>query len=170
MLSAILMVLVLMAPSLRVVEAASINEIRDESVTCKEVLDNEVNSYDIEMPSDVLLQDAEDAITVDTSESLSDAEDPYLENNLQDELNSEEEECESKGSLIEETKSTGLPITEDDSAVVGDIPEMTEEYIEEPLVGASVGSYKFTFTYGQTEARSMLNMVNSFRTGSDAWY
>ena len=170
MLSVILMVLVLMAPSLRVVEAASINEIRDESVTCKEVFDNEVNSYDIEMPSDVLLQDAEDAITVDTSESLSDAEDPYLENNLQDELNSEEEECESKGSLIEEPKSTGLPITEDDSAVVGDIPEMTEEYFEEPLVGASTGSYKFTFTYGQTEARSMLNMVNSFRTGSDAWY
>ena len=27
----------------------------------------------------------------------------------------------------------------------------------------------FEVTYGQTEARSMLDMVNEFRTGSDAW-
>lgn len=34
--------------------------------------------------------------------------------------------------------------------------------------GAS--TFKITGTYGQTEARSMLQMVNSFRTGSEAWY
>lgn len=27
-----------------------------------------------------------------------------------------------------------------------------------------------TVTYGQTEARSMLELINAFRTGSDAWY
>ena len=29
---------------------------------------------------------------------------------------------------------------------------------------------KVTGTYGQTEARSMLKMINDFRTGDDAWY
>ena len=35
--------------------------------------------------------------------------------------------------------------------------------------GAPVEVY-VEVTYGQTEARSMLDMVNDFRTGPDAWY
>ncbi len=35
---------------------------------------------------------------------------------------------------------------------------------------ASTTAYKISVTYHQTEARSMLSGLNSFRTGSDAWY
>ena len=45
-----------------------------------------------------------------------------------------------------------------------------EESSREPLVGTSVQNYQFNVRYGQTEARSMLAMINDFRTGSDAWY
>ena len=31
-------------------------------------------------------------------------------------------------------------------------------------------SVQLDVTYGQSEARSMLDMVNDFRTGDDAWY
>lgn len=34
---------------------------------------------------------------------------------------------------------------------------------------ASTAKFIMTPTYGQTEARSMLSMINEFRTGSDAW-
>lgn len=33
-----------------------------------------------------------------------------------------------------------------------------------------VASVPFTVTYGQTEARTIVDMINEFRTGSDAWY
>jgi uncharacterized protein YkwD/glucan-binding YG repeat protein len=42
---------------------------------------------------------------------------------------------------------------------------MTEIYAAEDVCDVTV-----TVKYGQTEARSMLEMVNSFRAGSDAWY
>lgn len=41
-----------------------------------------------------------------------------------------------------------------------------------PTVSAASGDTietKVTVTYGQTEARSMLDMINEFRTGDDAW-
>lgn len=34
----------------------------------------------------------------------------------------------------------------------------------------NVLSYTVEATYGQTEARSMLPMINEFRQGDDAWY
>lgn len=34
----------------------------------------------------------------------------------------------------------------------------------------NISNYVMNVTYGQTEARGMLSMVNSFRTGSEAWY
>ena len=37
-------------------------------------------------------------------------------------------------------------------------------------VAAEVLPVQGSVAYGQTEARSMLDMINSFRTGSDAWY
>lgn len=36
--------------------------------------------------------------------------------------------------------------------------------------GGTVSSYELEVTYGQTEARRMLDMINQFRTGPDAWY
>lgn len=57
-----------------------------------------------------------------------------------------------------------------ESGITGqDAPQISESFPDEELVGAAQ-SYTFTVNYGQTEARSMLSMVNSFRTGSDAWY
>lgn len=35
---------------------------------------------------------------------------------------------------------------------------------------AATADYQIPVTYGQTEARSMLSMINSFRASSDAWY
>ena len=60
--------------------------------------------------------------------------------------------------------------------IVGDadfVPEGDElysDYPEEQLVGASNISFEYSFQYGQTEARTMLDMVNDFRTGPEAWY
>ena len=55
-----------------------------------------------------------------------------------------------------------------DDAYAYDLPFAEEN---ELLAGASSAqSYQFTAMYGQSEARSMLSEVNSFRTGSDAWY
>ena len=60
--------------------------------------------------------------------------------------------------------------------IVGDadfVPEGDElysDYPEEQLVGASNVSFEYSFQYGQTEARTMLDMVNDFRTGPEAWY
>lgn len=36
--------------------------------------------------------------------------------------------------------------------------------------GDNIATVQYDVTYGQTEARSMLSMINDFRTGSDAWY
>lgn len=35
---------------------------------------------------------------------------------------------------------------------------------------ADIETYQYSGSYGQTEARSMLAMINDFRTGSDTWY
>lgn len=35
---------------------------------------------------------------------------------------------------------------------------------------AATADYQVPVTYGQTEARKMIDMINGFRTGSDAWY
>ncbi len=35
---------------------------------------------------------------------------------------------------------------------------------------AATADYQVPVTYGQTEARKMIDMINGFRTGNDAWY
>ena len=48
--------------------------------------------------------------------------------------------------------------------------EEDEIYVMAYEPDKSVPSYNITVTYGQSEARSMRDMINKFRTGSDAWY
>ena len=93
-----------------------------------------------EVPAEIPVE-AEDP----AEESFEAAEDPFADN----------------GQGITEVPETGI--------TGPDAPQISESYPDEELVGAAQ-SYTFTITYGQTEARSMLDMVNSFRTGSDAWY
>ena len=93
-----------------------------------------------EVPAEIPVE-AEDP----AEESFEAAEDPFADN----------------GQGITEVPETGI--------TGPDAPQISESYPAEELVGAAQ-SYTFTITYGQTEARSMLDMVNSFRTGSDAWY
>lgn len=42
--------------------------------------------------------------------------------------------------------------------------------IEEQAVSENTVQLDITVKYGQTESRSMLDMINEFRTGNDAWY
>ncbi len=42
-------------------------------------------------------------------------------------------------------------------------------YPAQPGYAASTSAYAFSFTYDQTDARSMLDLINDFRTGDEAW-
>ena len=46
---------------------------------------------------------------------------------------------------------------------------LTEDILTTPAADGALGSTTVTGKYHQTDARSMLSMINDFRTGSDAW-
>ena len=102
-----------------------------------------------EVPSAVVLDEAVSA------------DDPVEEDlSYAEEATAEEDETEAVNPTI---------IEENEQEIIGPDDLEYGNLDDETLVGASQG-YPFTVIYGQTEARSMLAMVNSFRTGSDAWY
>ena len=82
--------------------------------------------------------------------------------------------AESESAEPEETDETVIITEEEETGQEEENPESVEifeedEGIEDPAL-LNGTNYTLTVTYGQREARDMLTKINSFRTGSDAWY
>ena len=153
------------------VPTAAIAEVMESGeALAQEAADAELPADDGDEASQESAFQTESLDDLSTEEQESDAQGDDLEEDAADER---DESDRFPGGLLAEGMEAILPsdLSRDgiSEIVPAEFPQ-SDLLVSQQDTSYAVVNLRYSLTYGQTEARKMLSMVNSFRTGSEAWH